>query len=179
MKKLLLFVIVSAFIVSCEKEDKDFEVNEDNSTEYVYYLDADASLVNDHSFEDSNKLPLYDEDYPEPDENADDFELPDNNPPEPNCTAQPGENNLYVDIRELCGTCSDSYTREENSITSPWCTIKKAGETAQAGDTVYVKEGVYAGEIIIANSGQQDQKIVFRSFPEETVILARIFHKGI
>jgi len=47
----------------------------------------------------------------------------------------------------------------------PWLTIQKAANVAQAGDTVYVKEGTYNERIKLSVSGQAENYITFEGFP--------------
>jgi len=49
------------------------------------------------------------------------------------------------------------------SEAAPWKTLHHAAATAQAGDTVLVLPGVYAGTVAVANSGTPDAPIVFRA----------------
>ena len=53
----------------------------------------------------------------------------------------------------------------------PWRTIGKAARVAAAGDTVYVRGGVYAEQVIIAKSGTQDKPIRFLAYPGETPVI--------
>ena len=54
----------------------------------------------------------------------------------------------------------------------PWRTIGKAARTVTAGDTVYVRGGVYAEQVILSRSGAQDNPIRFLAYPGETPIIA-------
>lgn len=54
----------------------------------------------------------------------------------------------------------------------PWRTIGKAARTATGGDTVYVRSGVYAEQVILSRSGTQDKPIRFLAYPGETPIIA-------
>lgn len=47
----------------------------------------------------------------------------------------------------------------------PWRTIVHAGNVAQAGDTIYVKEATYNERVRLANSGNNGTKITFKSSP--------------
>jgi hypothetical protein len=54
----------------------------------------------------------------------------------------------------------------------PWKTIQHAADLAGAGDTVYVRNGIYHESVTIPNSGTQaGGYITFESFPGETAIL--------
>ena len=61
------------------------------------------------------------------------------------------------------GSDDNPGTRDE-----PWKTLNKAARAAQAGDTVYFREGVYTESFSPQNSGQADAPIVFASYPGET-----------
>jgi len=64
------------------------------------------------------------------------------------------------------------------SLQTPWKTIKKAGETAMAGDTVYIRAGIYTdncGHSSILhphNSGSPDSRITFKNYNGEAVWLS-------
>jgi hypothetical protein len=85
----------------------------------------------------------------------------------PACKALPGANSYYVDGQNLCGTCSDTRTRAQNTITAPWCTVGRATQVLQAGDTVYVREGTYNEGISIKTGGAAGKPIVYAAFPHE------------
>lgn len=54
------------------------------------------------------------------------------------------------------------------TISLPWRTPEKAGSTAQAGDTVIFRGGVYDGQLIPKNSGNpKDGWITFKAYPGE------------
>ena len=50
------------------------------------------------------------------------------------------------------------------TLAQPFPTIQKAANTAQAGDTVHIREGVYRETVIPANSGTVSNPIVFKAF---------------
>ena len=69
----------------------------------------------------------------------------------------------YVDKDSAGGTCDDNEN-DGRSVDSPWCTITKANSEIQAGDTVYIRAGVYTtndGNAIINpdNSGSSGNPI--------------------
>src|SRR5688572_16815564 len=100
---------------------------------------------------------------------------------------------LYVDKNHP--NASDSHTRSANSETTPWATVYRAArgapppgaantsQTAQAGDTVFVKgNGATYTETAVgtsfnvpalrpANSGTASNPIRFQSFPGHAVTL--------
>ncbi|MEZ4657970.1 MAG: right-handed parallel beta-helix repeat-containing protein [Caldilineaceae bacterium] len=58
-------------------------------------------------------------------------------------SAQSGGRDLWVDRDSLGGSCSDARPRADVTRQTPWCTLGKAGEFAQAGDVVHVRRGTY------------------------------------
>ena len=74
--------------------------------------------------------------------------------------------------------CATSYVstsgKDTNSgtITSPWRTIQHAANSVKAGDTVYVREGVYKEVVSIPSSGSASGGyITFSSYPGELAII--------
>ena len=56
--------------------------------------------------------------------------------------------------------------------TAPWRTVQHAADTARAGSTVEVRNGVYEELVSINASGNaNDGYITFRSYPGETAVL--------
>ena len=53
----------------------------------------------------------------------------------------------------------------------PWRTISKAARIAKAGDTVYVKEGVYNEQVWVENSGSSNKWITFAAYPGQSVTI--------
>lgn len=53
----------------------------------------------------------------------------------------------------------------------PWLTIRKAADTAVAGNTVCVKQGTYNERLIPLNSGSLSNPIVFTAYPGESVTI--------
>ena len=78
---------------------------------------------------------------------------------------------LYVDKQGLGGTCSDSYAYAENSESKPFCTIQRAADTVNAGDTVYVKKGTYYERVSIKKSGTAGNYITFAAYPGNEVVI--------
>jgi parallel beta-helix repeat protein len=54
---------------------------------------------------------------------------------------------------------------------SPFLTITKAADTVIAGDTVFIKAGVYKERVVLNTSGEQGKRIVFRNYQQDEVIL--------
>ena len=67
----------------------------------------------------------------------------------------------------------DAFTGDDlnpgSSAALPWKSIQHAADVTQAGDTVYVKEGIYNERIRFSNSGTMGNKITFRSSPRRVV----------
>lgn len=53
------------------------------------------------------------------------------------------------------------------SQSNPWKTIQKAANVAKAGDTVYVRGGVYNERVVVSRSGTAGNYITFSSYPGE------------
>ncbi len=53
----------------------------------------------------------------------------------------------------------------------PWGSIQHAADKAEAGDTVYVRGGIYHEEIRLANSGVAGQPIRFRAYGSELPVI--------
>jgi len=51
----------------------------------------------------------------------------------------------------------------------PWQTIQKAAETLTAGETVYIRAGIYSEQVIPLNSGGSGHFITYAAFPGESV----------
>lgn len=54
---------------------------------------------------------------------------------------------------------------------APWRTPQKAAQTLVAGDTVYVRGGVYTGEVVPENSGSSNRWITYAAYSNETPTL--------
>lgn len=70
------------------------------------------------------------------------------------------ERGIYVSTQ---GSDSNKGTKD-----SPFKTINLAVSKAVAGDTVFVREGVYTEKVSITRSGQNNRPVVLKSFPGET-----------
>ncbi len=57
------------------------------------------------------------------------------------------------------------------SLNQSWQTIQKASNTLQAGDTVFIKSGVYNERVQIKNSGNQNNPITYIAFPGDTPVI--------
>ena len=83
----------------------------------------------------------------------------------------------YVDKESIGGTCSDSNPGTSES--QPWCTIRKSNSVLQAGDTAYIRQGIYTdndgGAIINPdNSGSAGNPITYTNYQDEEVILRSV-----
>ena len=80
-----------------------------------------------------------------------------------NSTPIAGARVFYVSV-----SGSDS---NPGSQSQPWRSIQKAAKSLVAGDTVYVRGGVYNESVRISNSGTQSQPIRFLAYPGETPVI--------
>lgn len=61
---------------------------------------------------------------------------------------------------------------DTGNFEQPWRTIQKAADSINAGDTVYVRGGIYYEEVVIKNKqGNQNAWITFRPYHTEVVIV--------
>ena len=57
------------------------------------------------------------------------------------------------------------------TITQPWLTIMHATQKATAGDTIYVRGGIYYENISFANSGTEGSWITLKNYPGESPVI--------
>ncbi len=57
------------------------------------------------------------------------------------------------------------------SISQPWKTLSLSVNKLQAGDTLWIREGIYKGLIDIQVSGDTDRPIVIKNYPEEKPVI--------
>lgn len=57
------------------------------------------------------------------------------------------------------------------SISKPWRSIQKANDSLVAGDTVYIRQGVYDEIIRPVNTGLVKQRITYKNYLSETAII--------
>ena len=55
--------------------------------------------------------------------------------------------------------------------TLPWRTVQKAADTMVAGDSVFIRAGLYSEEVMPQNSGALGSEIVYKAYPNEEVII--------
>lgn len=75
----------------------------------------------------------------------------------------------YVDKSNLGGTCNDSNSGTQSS---PWCTVSKAATTMVAGDTTYIRTGIYRETLTPTNSGSSGSPITYKNFDSETATIS-------
>lgn len=61
--------------------------------------------------------------------------------------------------------------RANGTFRRPFKTIQKAANMAKAGDTVYIRGGVYRERVTVKSSGSAGRIITFRSYPGERVTM--------
>jgi len=81
---------------------------------------------------------------------------------------------LIISILAILFLCSS--LKAQNYIVSSsglddFNTIQKAVDTAEAGDTVYIKAGTYAERVFFFKSGTATNPIVFKNFEQDKVIV--------
>ncbi len=57
------------------------------------------------------------------------------------------------------------------SVVEAWQSIQQAADVLQAGDTVFIKSGIYYKYIIPANSGNAGNYITYTAYPGDEVII--------
>ncbi|MDM8100172.1 DUF1565 domain-containing protein [Oceanobacillus oncorhynchi] len=65
----------------------------------------------------------------------------------------------------------DGNDQNEGTLESPFQTIAKASSEAEAGATVYIREGTYKEPLIVQHSGTRHKPISFQAFEGEEVIM--------
>jgi hypothetical protein len=67
---------------------------------------------------------------------------------------------LFVDRDSVNGPCSDGYSRVENSLSRPFCSIQRAADLVEPGDAVRIERGVYDERVVITRSGTSNEPII-------------------
>ena len=62
-------------------------------------------------------------------------------------------------------------TTGDGSVGNPWKTIQKAVDTVVAGDTILVKAGTYAENVVITTSGTSNNYITLRNYQSDLVTI--------
>jgi parallel beta-helix repeat protein len=57
------------------------------------------------------------------------------------------------------------------TLAKPWKSIGKANSTLQAGDTVYIRSGLYPGRIEPSNSGQAGKRVTYKNYLNESATI--------
>ncbi len=57
------------------------------------------------------------------------------------------------------------------TLEQPWRTVRKAASAAVAGDTVYLREGVYHERVMVAGSGTSEARITFANYQGESATI--------
>ena len=65
----------------------------------------------------------------------------------------------------------DGDDDDPGTESQPWATLQHAADTMLAGDTLYVRAGVYHESVELSRSGAPGQPIVYAAYPGETVWL--------
>ncbi|WP_017445526.1 right-handed parallel beta-helix repeat-containing protein [Gayadomonas joobiniege] len=65
----------------------------------------------------------------------------------------------------------DGDDSHSGAIDAPFLTLQKAAEIAEAGDTVFIREGFYEEVLSPVNSGEAGKPIIFQSYPDEKVVI--------
>lgn len=87
------------------------------------------------------------------------------------CVQPQGEKILFVDVENICGSCSDDVERDDNAIDNAWCSIAHAASIAQPGDTIYIRAGEYRESVTLSQSGEQQAPITFTAYAGEEVVM--------
>ena len=78
----------------------------------------------------------------------------------------------YVDIESCGGPCDDA---NPGSLEKPWRTLNRAtGQEQprpQAGDTIWVRGGVYAETVTLREGGTAGQPLTIKAFPDEQPVI--------
>ena len=72
----------------------------------------------------------------------------------------------YVDQRAANASDENAGTAEQ-----PWKTLGEAADTAVAGDTVWIKAGIYLETLRVTKSGELNKPIVFQAFGDHPVLI--------
>lgn len=89
---------------------------------------------------------------------------PTNTPIPPTSTPVPGVCHLFV-------STTGNDNNDGLTINTPWRTVQKAANSAQAGNVVCVRGGTYNEKVTVNVSGAAGASITFQSYPGETAIL--------
>ena len=85
---------------------------------------------------------------------------------------------LFMGLLSASARSDDLYVASSGSdsnagtMQSPFLTIAKAASIAQAGDSVWIRGGVYRESVSPERNGTQENPIVFNSYPGEEVVIS-------
>ena len=65
----------------------------------------------------------------------------------------------------------DGSDLASGTLEAPWRTLQHAADTAAAGDTVWVRGGVYRESVTLTRSGRADAPIVFAAYADEGPVI--------
>jgi len=71
----------------------------------------------------------------------------------------------------ICYVATTGNDANTGTIDSPWRTIQKAAEALVAGDTAYIRAGVYRERVVPRNSGSAGNYITYAAYPGETATI--------
>ncbi|WP_188006745.1 right-handed parallel beta-helix repeat-containing protein [Sporosarcina sp. ANT_H38] len=57
------------------------------------------------------------------------------------------------------------------TLEAPWKTIQKAADTLEAGEMVFIREGIYKEFVTIKKSGSKEGSILYKAYPGEQPVL--------
>ena len=82
---------------------------------------------------------------------------------------------VVVNISETTGTvyyiATNGSDANPGTLEAPWLTIQHAAETMGAGDTVYIRGGIYNEHVHTTQSGSVTGSILFSNYPGEVPII--------
>lgn len=80
--------------------------------------------------------------------------------------------NINRDQTQDIYVATDGNDEGEGTESNPFRTLKKAASAAEAGTTVFIREGVYEEQLVIQHSGTKSNEVVFQPYKKEKVILS-------
>lgn len=89
---------------------------------------------------------------------------PTSTPPDPTSTPQPGTCNRFV-------ATNGNDSNDGLTTNTAWRTVQKAANSAQPGDIVCVRSGIYNEKVTVNVSGTAGAFITFQSYPGEMAVL--------
>ncbi len=91
----------------------------------------------------------------------------------PTATSTPSPTAAVPLTADVFFVAPDGDDANPGTFEQPWATVNHAAQVLQAGQTVYVRGGLYAlpRQVLPANSGRQDAWITYRAYPGEEPVL--------